>query len=145
MNASPAALVTALRVGLGGLWIHEGFVKLHAGFGKADILLVANGAKTNSRIPAYFAWFAEHLLAPTAGLAGLVVPFIELGLGLALVLGILAVPVAFASALNLMTYWASDQLIWQYPLMGALSAVLLLFPSAARQASVVPWLRKRFG
>ena len=138
--AAPAVplgiVLSAARVALGALWLHEGFVKYHAGFGKADILLVADGAGSNSRIPGFFTFFADHLLRPFAELAGIVVPLVEVGLGVALILGILTLPVALGSLLNLMTYWCSDQLVGQYPIMGALSGVLIAWPVLASRLSL---------
>jgi thiosulfate dehydrogenase [quinone] large subunit len=127
------------------MWLHEGYVKFHAGFGRADILLVADGARSNPRIPGYFEFFAEDLLTPTAGLAGVVVPIIEVGLGLALIVGILTLPMALASLLNLMTYWSSDQLVAQYPVMGALSAIVLALSAQARRLSLTAALQPRLG
>lgn len=129
-------LLGAARVALGALWLHEGFVKWHAGFGRADILLVADGARSNNRIPGYFEFFADHLLRPMADVAGIVVPLVEVGLGVALVLGILTLPVALGSLMNLMTYWCSDQLVGQYPVMGVLSAVLIAWPALASRLSL---------
>jgi thiosulfate dehydrogenase [quinone] large subunit len=126
----------AARVALGILWLHEGFVKYHAGFGKADILLVADGAGSNTRIPGFFTFFADHLLRPFAELAGFVVPLVEVGLGVALILGIFTLPVALGSLFNLMTYWCSDQLVGQYPIMGALSGVLIAWPALASRLSL---------
>ena len=133
--AAPSVLGAA-RVALGILWLHEGFVKYHAGFGKADILLVADGAGSNTRIPGFFTFFADHLLRPFAEVAGVVVPLVEIGLGAALVLGILTLPVALGSLFNLMTYWCSDQLVGQYPIMGALSGLLIAWPSLASRLSL---------
>ena len=138
-----SSLLGAARVALGSLWLHEGFVKFHAGFGRADILLVADGARNNTRIPGYFQFFADHLLRPTADLAGLAVPILEVGLGVALILGIFTLPVALVSLLNLMTYWCSDQLVGQYPIMGALSGVLLAWSAQASRLSVPEWVRSR--
>ena len=136
-------ILSATRVALGVLWLHEGFVKFHAGFGRADILIVANGAKSNPRVPGYFEFFAGHLLRPMAGLAGVVVPVIEVGLGVALVLGILTLPVALASLLNLVTYWTSDQLVAQYPIMAVLSALIIAWPAEASRLSLPAFLKKR--
>jgi len=138
-----SSLLGAARVALGVLWLHEGFVKFHAGFGKADILLIADGAKNNTRVPGYFQFFADHLLRPTADLAGLAVPILEVGLGVALILGILTLPVALVSLFNLLTYWCSDQLVGQYPIMGALSGVLLVWSAQASRLSVPEWVRSR--
>jgi thiosulfate dehydrogenase [quinone] large subunit len=138
-----SGLLGAARVALGILWLHEGFVKFHAGFGKADILLIADGARNNTRIPGYFQFFAEHLLRPTADLAGVAVPILEVGLGVALVLGILTLPVALASLANLLIYWCSDQLVDQYPIMGALSGVLLVWSAQASRLSVPELVRLR--
>jgi thiosulfate dehydrogenase [quinone] large subunit len=136
-------LLSAARVALGVLWLHEGFVKYRAGFGSADILLVADGAGSNSRIPGFFAFFADHLLRPLAELAGLVVPLVEVGLGLALILGILTLPVALASLLNLMTYWCSDQLVGQYPVMGALSGLVIAWPALSSRLSLPAFVHAR--
>jgi thiosulfate dehydrogenase [quinone] large subunit len=138
-----SVILGAARVALGVLWLHEGFVKFHAGFGRADILLIADGSRNNTRIPGYFQVFADHLLRPTADLAGFVVPILEVGLGVALILGIFTLPVALISLLNLMTYWCSDQLVGQYPIMGALSGVLLAWSAQASRLSVPEWVRSR--
>jgi thiosulfate dehydrogenase [quinone] large subunit len=138
-----SGLLGAARVALGVLWLHEGFVKYHAGFGRADILLVADGAANNTRIPGYFVFFADHLLRPMAEPAGLVVPLVEVGLGVALILGIFTLPVALGSLLNLMTYWCSDQLVGQYPIMGALSGAILAWSALASRFSVPEWIRSR--
>lgn len=133
----------AARVALGVLWLHEGLVKWHAGFGRADILLVADGARSNNRVPGYFQFFADHLLRPMADVAGVVVPIVEVGLGVALILGIFTLPVALGSLFNLMTYWCSDQLVSQYPVMGALSALLIAWPAAASRISLPTILASR--
>lgn len=138
-----SVVLAAARVALGVLWLHEGIVKWHAGFGRADILLVADGARSNNRIPGFFEFFADHLLRPMADVAGIVVPIVEVGLGIALILGILTLPVALASLLNLMTYWASDQLVTQYPVMGALSVLLIAWPVAASRLSVPAFIMAR--
>ena len=138
-----AVVLGAARVALGVLWLHEGLVKWHAGFGKADILLVADGARSNNRIPGYFEFFADHLLRPMAVVAGFVVPIVEVGLGVALILGIFTLPVALGSLFNLMTYWCSDQLVGQYPIMGALSGLLLASPALASRLSVPAFIMSR--
>ena len=65
---NPASLVASItfgaaRVALGILWLHEGIFKYAAHFSRADILLVADGAKSNSRVPEYFGTFAGRILA----------------------------------------------------------------------------------
>jgi thiosulfate dehydrogenase (quinone) large subunit len=46
---------------------------------------------------------------------------------------VFGLPAALASLLTLMTYWSSDQLIAQYPIMGFLSAVVIAWsPWATR-------------
>jgi thiosulfate dehydrogenase [quinone] large subunit len=125
------------------LWLHEGLVKWHAGFGRADILLVADGARSNNRIPGYFEFFADHLLRPMADVAGVVVPVVEVGLGVALILGILTLPIALGSLFNLLIYWCSDQLVGQYPVMAALSALVIAWPDAAGRVSLPAFLASR--
>ncbi len=136
--AAPAVFGVA-RIALGVLWIHEGIFKYSAHFGRADILLVADGVKSNNRVPWYFVDFADSILRHVPTLFGFVVPLVETGIGVALVLGILTLPVAVISLLQLMTYWSSDQLIAQYPVMAALSAIVIAFPviSARFSASSV--------
>jgi thiosulfate dehydrogenase (quinone) large subunit len=121
----------AARVGLGILWLHEGLFKYGAHFGRADILLVADSAKSNSRVPDYFAAFADFALRGWPAFFGFVIPLLETGLGVALIVGVLSLPAAMASLLTLMTYWSSDQLVAQYPNMGALSAVVIAWPLLA--------------
>ena len=75
--------------------------------------------------------------------AGVVVPIVEVGLGVALILGVAVLPVAAGSLLNLLTYWCSDQLVGQYPIMGALSGVLLVWPVTASRYSLPAVRRSR--
>jgi thiosulfate dehydrogenase [quinone] large subunit len=125
----------AARVALGILWLHEGIFKYTAHFGRADILLVAGSAKSNSRVPGYFGVFAQHILGSWPGLFGFVSPLLETTLGVALVIGVFSLPAALASLLTLMTYWSSDQLIAQYPIMGFLSAVVIVWSAWAARLS----------
>lgn len=136
-STSPAAptVVGAARVGLGILWLHEGIFKYSAHFGRADILLVADGARSNSRVPEYFTAVADLALRGWPTLFGFLIPLLEVCLGVALVLGVLSLPAAMASLLTLLTYWSSDQLIAQYPIMGALSAVVIAWPALAARFS----------
>ncbi|MUL63290.1 hypothetical protein BOO86_02330 [Mycobacterium sp. CBMA 234] len=131
------------RVGLGLLWLHEGYVKLRAHFGSADILLVVNGASSNTRVPEYFRFAADHLLRPTAHLAGIATPLTEVGLGLLLIVGLFSVQTAVASAALLAVYWSSDQLIAQYPAMAVLSVAVIVGHGHVDRWSVVDVLRRR--
>ena len=133
----------AARVGLGLLWLHEGYVKLHAHFGSADILLVVDGASANSRVPEYFRFVAEHLLRPTAHLAGVMTPLTEVALGLVLVLGMFSKQAAVVSAGLLAVYWSSDQLIAQYPIMAVLSAGVLVGQAYSDRWSIGELVRRR--
>jgi thiosulfate dehydrogenase [quinone] large subunit len=130
-----AALGAAARVALGLLWIDEGLLKLRSGFGGSDILLVADGAAENGRVPEYFQLFASTILHDAAGLFGVVTPFVEIGLGVALVAGILTAPVALASLATLLMYWSADQLIEEYPVMALLSGVVLGFSTTCSRIS----------
>ncbi len=144
--AAPAlslSVLSAARVALGILWLREGIVKYRAGFGEADILLVADGANSNTRIPEFFTFFADHVLRPSAELAGFAVPLIEVGLGVALIAGVLTLPIALASLLNLTTYWCSDLLVGEYPIMAALSGLLIAWPAAASRLSIPAIVRSR--
>jgi len=125
----------AARATLGVLWLHEGIFKYSAHFGRADILLVADSAKSNGRVPQYFGVFAHHILASWPGLFGFVIPLLETALGIALLIGVFSLPAALASLLMLMTYWCSDQLIAQYPIMGCLSAVVIVWSAWAARFS----------
>lgn len=136
-------LTGAARVALGLLWLNEGLIKYRAGFGSADILLVADSASTNSRVPEFFALFAENVLGRFPEFFGSMMPLLEVGLGVALVLGVLTLPAAVASVGLLMTYWLADQLTDAYPVMVVLAALLLLWPLAARRISVTALVTRR--
>lgn len=139
-----ATLVANLcRVGLGALWIHEGVFKYNAGFGKADILLVTGSVAQNSRVPGFYKFFSEHVLAQAPSLFGFLVPLIEVGLGVALILGVFTLPIALTSVFQLCNYWLADQLITQYPIMMALSAAVAAFAPAARQYSLTTLALRR--
>lgn len=133
----------AVRVGLGLLWLHEGYVKFRAHFGRADILLVVDGASANSRVPEYFRFVAEHLLRPTADLAGVMTPLTEVTLGLVLILGVFGTLSAVASAGLLAVYWSSDQLIAQYPIMALLSVGVLVGQEYSNRWSIMTLLHRR--
>jgi thiosulfate dehydrogenase (quinone) large subunit len=140
-QCNPTSLVAstvfgAARVALGILWLHEGIFKYTAHFGRADILLIVGSAKSNSRIPEYFGAFAGHILGSWPGLFGWVIPLLETALGLALIIGVLTLPAGLASVLTLMTYWSSDQLIAQYPIMGVVSAIVITWSAWAARLSV---------
>lgn len=137
---SASIAVGATRVALGVLWLREGLFKYSAHFGRADILLVAEGVKSNSRVPDYFVAFANSVLASWPGLFGILIPLLETLLGIALVLGALSLPAAVASLFMLMTYWSSDQLIAQYPVMGMLSGAVVAWPFAAVRFSATSLL-----
>lgn len=144
MNTSRARLLTltapvlagAVRVALGALWLNEGITKYRAGFGRADILLVAGSASGNSRVPGFFQWFAAEVLGRVPELFGVLMPLLETGLGIALILGVLSLPAAVGSVFTLMTYWLADQLIGQYPVMVLLSLCVVLCPLAASRLSL---------
>lgn len=143
---SASALTASLlgggaRVATGVLWLLEGVLKYRAGFGAADIELVAQSTKGNSRVP----WFFEPLGSSMAGapqLFGLVIPGLEVVLGGLLIAGALTRLAAFLSIGTLMLYWSADQLTEAYPAMVMLSAVVLLIPTSGR-FGVDGWLRAR--
>jgi thiosulfate dehydrogenase [quinone] large subunit len=130
-------LVGAARVALGLLWlVWQGVLKYQAGFGASDILIVAHVGDSNTRVPWYFTAFAQATMDPAPALFGFAVPLVECALGVALILGVLTRPAAIASGLLLAVYWSSDQLIFEYPLMAALTVIVLAWPQAARVFSV---------
>lgn len=126
----------AVRVALGALWINEGLIKYRAGFGAADIQLVVDSAAANSRVPAFFQTFADAVLGGAPELFGVVMPLLEVGLGVVLVAGVLTLPAALMSVVTLMTYWLADQLTASYPVMVALAAVVVAWPLVASRISV---------
>ncbi|MFI8525965.1 DoxX family membrane protein [Promicromonospora sukumoe] len=142
LHRAAVMLTTAARVALGLLWINEGLIKYRAGFGDADIRLVADGAAASSRVPGYFQAFAENVLGPASGLFGVLMPLLEVGLGVALVAGVLTLPVALASVGTLLSYWSADQLTAAYPVMVALAVVLAAWPALASRASVGTLVRR---
>lgn len=140
-----AILGAAARIAAGLLWLNEGILKYRAGFGSADILLVAQSAGGNSRVPFFFRPFGTLMQAAPA-LFGLAIPALEVGLGVLLVLGlgrVLTAIAALGSIATLMLYWSSDQLIAQYPVMVLLSAVVLVLPQSGRIGVAWWWGRRR--
>lgn len=135
----------AARVALGLLWLHEGIVKYRAHFGSADILLVADSASANHRVPEYFVTVADALLRHWPDLFGFATPLFETVTGVVLLVGVFSLPAAVGSLLALMTYWSADQLIAQYPVMGVLSAVVIAFPVAAARVSVTSLAKPALG
>ncbi|SLE93469.1 Uncharacterised protein [Mycobacteroides abscessus subsp. bolletii] len=141
-RAAPITLGAA-RVLLGVLWLHEGIFKYSAHFGRADILLISHSAQTNTRVPQYFTVFSDNVLRAWPGLVGVAVPLLEVALGGVLVLGLLPQPAAIISLLTLLTYWSSDQLISQYPVMAALSAIIIAFPAPSGHYSIAQFRHAR--
>ncbi|WP_078313169.1 MULTISPECIES: DoxX family membrane protein [unclassified Mycobacterium] len=133
--ATPIALGVA-RVTLGALWLHEGIFKYSAHFGRADILLITHSARSNTRVPEYFTVLSDSVLRVWPGLFGIAIPLLEVALGAILILGLFPQPAAMVSLLTLVTYWSSDQLISQYPVMAVLSAVILTFPAPSGHYSI---------
>jgi len=136
-------VATLARIALGILWINEGLLKWHAGFGKADILLVVHSTAQNPRVPPFYKFFTAHALGQAPALFGFAVPLIEFALGVALVLGVLTLPAALASVAELCNYWLADQLIAQYPVMMALSAAVATFAPAASRVSITTLIERR--
>lgn len=131
-----AVLAAATRVAAGILWLREGLFKYQAGFGAADIQLVVGSTAGNPRVPGFYKEFTADVLGQFPDLFGVIMPLLETGLGVALILGVLTLPAACGSIATLMMYWLADQLIGQYPIMVLLSAGLLLAPIAARRFSL---------
>ncbi|WP_217179521.1 DoxX family membrane protein [Streptomyces sp. AC495_CC817] len=131
----------AARVAVGVLWLLEALEKIRAGFGGADILLVAQSTESGSRTPWWFAPLGAFMrTAP--GLFGVGIPVLELLLGILLVIGLTSRIAALMSIGTLMLYWGSDQLISQHPVMVMLSAVVLAIRGSG-WIGVDGWLRRR--
>ncbi len=143
VRRSVPLVFSAARIGIGILWLLEGTTKYRAGFGGDDIGFIVTNAAQGGRIPGYFSWFAASVMAPLEPLFGFAIPLLETTLGVLLVLGVLTLPAALASLGTLLLYWSSDQLITQYPIMAALSAVVIVAPKAARAYSAVSFARRR--
>lgn len=127
---------TLARVTLGALWLHEGIVKYHAGFGRADILLVVQSAASNDRVPGFYRTFTRDVAGHIPTAFGIGVPLLEVSLGIALILGIATLPVTLLSAFQLCNYWSADQLVTQYPVMLALSVAVAAFASSASRINL---------
>lgn len=137
-------VATLCRVGLGAFWIHEGVFKYQAGFGRSDILLVTSSVAQNSRVPGFYKFFSAHVLAHAPAPFGFLVPLLEVSLGVTLVLGVLTLPMALASVFQLCNYWFADQLIAQYPIMMALSAIVAASAPVARRYSLTTLALRRW-
>jgi len=135
-------IMGAARVGLGILWLNEGLFKLKAGFDGADIGLVVDSTVSNNRVPDFFEAFTTTFLGGAPGFFGWAIPALEVGLGIALIVGVLTLPAALMSAFTLLTYWAADQLIDEYPIMLALSIVTAVFVVSASRLSVTTIVEK---
>lgn len=135
--------VLAARIVLGALLVHEGYVKYHAGFGRSDILLVVQSAANNPRVPEVFRWFTAEVMGRFPDLFGIVVPFTETALGVALILGIVPRLAALATVTLLSSYWLSDQLVIQYPVIMLLAAIVLVSGEAASRVAVPLPLKNR--
>lgn len=141
-----SGLTGALRILLGVLWIHEAVIKYRAGFDGADIRLVADSTTTNTRVPEFFTLFSDGIMHPLSDLFGVLMPALEMLLGILLILGVLTLPATIGSTLTLAIYWSADLLVTQYPIMVALGVVLLLFPLAATRYSATHlWVGRRRG
>jgi thiosulfate dehydrogenase [quinone] large subunit len=134
-NFTAGLVFGLIRVALGVLWLHEGWFKYAAHFGRADILLVVSSVDSNSRVDPHFRAFVDFALHDWPGLFGFIVPLVEFALGVALILGVLTLPAAMVSLLNLMNYWSADQLIVQYPIIGVLSVLVVGFAGHASMFS----------
>ncbi|QAV71280.1 DoxX family protein [Salinibacterium sp. UTAS2018] len=138
-----ASVITgAARVGLGILWLNEGLFKIKAGFDGADIGLVVDSTASNNRVADGFEAFTATFLGGAPGFFGWAIPALEVGLGIALILGVLTFPAALMSAATLLSYWSADQLIEEYPIMLALSVVTVAFVVSASRISVTTIVEK---
>ncbi|TPX00841.1 DoxX family membrane protein, partial [Schumannella luteola] len=147
MNTTRGSLVASIllgatRVALGAFWLNEGLFKYQAGFAGDDIRLVVDGATRNSRVPEYFQAFADGPMRAASELLGFVIPLLETGLGVVLVLGLLTFPAALGSVLTLMLYWSADQLIAQYPVMVVLSLPIVAWPLLASRFGLTSLLER---
>lgn len=120
---------TVLRVVVGILWLREGIIKWHAGFGSADINLVVESTRSNDRVPGFYQAFTEHVLGSAPGVFGIAVPVLETALGVLLIAGVATRWLALVSIGELASYWLADQLIWEYPIMLLLSAAVVAWPT----------------
>lgn len=140
LTLAASLLSDAARVAVGILWILEAAVKYSAGFGAADILLVVGSTDDGSRAPIYVAPLRAVMQA-VPWLFGIGIPLLELLLGILLIAGFFTRTVAIVSIATLMLYWATDQLIAQYPLMVGFSALVLALPAGALSADA--WRSRR--
>ncbi|WP_394941100.1 DoxX family membrane protein [Psychromicrobium sp. YIM B11713] len=136
LTLAAPVLTGAARVALGILWLNEGLLKYRAHFGAADILLVAESAASNARVPDFFKAFTGSALQGFPDFFGFAMPLIETALGVLLILGVFTLPAALASVFTLMSYWLADQLIGQYPIMVLLGVLIVLWPMAASRLSL---------
>lgn len=130
MTARLGGLVQLLvRIALAIFWLREAIIKWHAGFGSADINLVVDSTRTNDRVPDFYRFFTTHVLADAPSLFGVGVPLLEVALSVLLLAGVASRWVAVLSVCQLASYWLADQLIWEYPIMTVLSALVIAWPA----------------
>lgn len=122
-----AALWTVLRVWLGVQWIQAGWHKVVDGFDASGFLYGAI-EKSTGDMPAVSSWYAgflENAALPNVQVINVLIPWGELLVGIALIVGVLTVPALIAGAfMNLNFLWAGT--ISTNPTL-LLAAVVLLF------------------
>jgi thiosulfate dehydrogenase (quinone) large subunit len=89
-HASSSAILALFRLYLGYTWVTAGWHKIVDGFDATGFLkgALANASGEHPAVQSWWATFIEHVALPNVGLFNVLVPWGELLVGIALILGL---------------------------------------------------------
>lgn len=152
-----------LRMYVGVLWLLEGVNKINEGWlvpGNIKIVQVASTSGASvaetgeaavvyatpilAKVPAFYQWFTDAVVAPNAGMFQFMVVFMEVGIGLALIVGLFTFFASIASLGLVANFVLSAQTGWD--ILWFVFAAIALMGGAGGGFSldyyVQPWIKK---
>lgn len=153
-----------LRMYVGVLWLLEGITKINDGWlvpGNIKIVQVASTTGASAAVepgkeavvyatpilakaPAFYQWFTDAVVAPNAGMFQFMVVFMEVGIGLALIVGLFTFFASIASLGLVANFVLSAQTGWD--ILWFVFAAIALMGGAGGGFSldyyVQPWIKK---
>jgi NADH dehydrogenase len=152
-----------LRMYVGVLWLIEGVKKIQEGWlvpGNIKIVQVASTSGASAadagkeavvyatpilaKVPGFYQWFTDAFVAPNAGLFQYMVTFMEIGIGLALIVGLFTFFASIASLGLVANFILSAQTGWD--ILWFVFAAIALMGGAGGGFSldyyVQPWIKK---